>query len=206
MDEEGEIIGKYRKVHLPSVETWSEAHGDSFPVFETDFGVVGMLICYDLMFPEAARALVLNGAEVLLNPTMGYTHPGEPGDNGLLRARARAIDSFVPLVVSLCVAGTIIVDSNGALLAQARPDHEDIIHATIDLDGTPQDHTQWEVLTGTADLKARFLQERRPTAYRDLTAPDPPVLSRYRIPGKHMISSDEEIRAAYEEIKRRWSH
>jgi len=199
----GDIVGKYHKVHLPMAEAWGVAPGDSFPVFETDFGVVGMLTCYDIMFPEASRALVLNGAEVLLNPTMGFSGPGQCEGNGLMRVRMRAIDNFVPFVLSKCGSGTIIVDSDGSILAQARPGKEDVITAVADLDGTPQDHSQWEVITGTSDVKARFLQERRPALYGDLTSAHPPVLDRYG--GARLRTSPEEIREAYEEIRRRWS-
>lgn len=202
---EGEVRGKYRKVHLPYVESWGVTPGDSFPVFEADFGVVGLLVCYDLMFPEAARALVLNGAEILFNPTMAYHVPYQCDGNGLMRVQMRAIDNFVPLVISLCGQGSVIVDSDGRVLAQARPGRETIVTATIDLDGTPVDRSHWDVLTGTDDVKARFLQERRPEAYGDLTAPRPPVLARYQEKGKRLISTREEIRAAYEEIRRRWS-
>jgi len=205
MGREGEIIGTYRKVQLPGVERWEVRAGDGFPVFETDFGVVGMLICYDIMFPEPARALALNGAEILFNPTMGYHTQYQCHDNGLLRVRMRALDNFVPVVVSLCGQGSVIVDSDGTVLAQARAAKEEVITAAIDLDATPMDHSQWEILTGTADVKARFFQERRPQLYRDLVAPHPPVLARYTGEGKRLISSPEEIRAAYEEIRRRWS-
>lgn len=201
----GAFLGKYRKTHLPAVEGWTETPGDAFPVFQTDFGTVGMLICYDLLFPEVARCLVLNGAEILFNPTMSYEAPGQCEDNGLLRVRMRALDNFAPLAVSLCGRGTIIVDSDGSILAQAQPGREEVIAATIDLDRTPVDHSQWELFTGTADVKARFLQERRPEIYGDLTAPCPPVLSRYQEKGKRLRSTPEEIREAYEEIRRRWS-
>lgn len=201
----GELVGKYHKVQLPAVERWEVKPGYGFPVFEADFGVVGMLVCYDLMFPEPARALVLNGAEILFNPTMGYHTEYQCEGNGLMRVRMRALDNFVPVVVSLCGGGSVIVDSDGTVLAEARPDTEEVISAAVDLDRTPMDHSQWEVLTGTADVKARYLQERLPGLYGDLTATRPAVLDRYREQGKRLISTPEEIRAAYEEIRRRWS-
>lgn len=205
VDRQGEIIGRYRKVHLPAVERWSVRAGDSYPVFPADFGAVGMMICYDLMFPEPARALSLNGAEILFNPTMGYWLDDQCEGNGLLRARMRALDSFAPVVVSLCGAGSVIVDSRGNVVAQAEAGKEQVISAALDLDDTPMDHSQWEVLTGTADLKARYLQERRPETYGPLVTATPPALARYREPGKRLISSEAEIQAAYEEIRRRWS-
>jgi N-carbamoylputrescine amidase len=199
----GELLGKYRKTHLPAVEAWNETHGDGFPVFETDFGMVGMLICYDILFPEAARCLTLNGAEILFNPTMSYAAPKECEDGPLMRVRMRALDNFTPLVVSLCGRGSVLVDSFGNILAQARTGVEEVVGATIDLDDTPMDHSQWELFTGTADVKARLLQERRPSAYGALTAEHPPVLDRYA--DRRLRSTPREIREAYEEIRRRWS-
>ena len=199
----GEVLGRYHKVHLPAAEAWGVAHGDAFPVFETDLGTVGMLTCYDVMFSEAARCLVLNGAEILFNPTMGFSGPGQCEGNGLMRIRMRALDNFVPFVLAKCGSGTVIVDSDGNILARARPGKEEVIAATVDLDGTPVDHSQWEVITGTADVKARFLQERLPELYGDLTSVHPPVLARYQ--DKRLRSTQNEIREAYEEIRRRWS-
>lgn len=199
---DGKLIGKYHKTHLPAVEAWTETHGDGFPVFETDFGAVGMLICYDILFPEAARCLTLNGAELLLNPTMSYEAPNQCEDGGLLRVRMRALDNFTPLAVSLCGRGSLIVDSFGNVVAQAPPG-EALITAKIDLDATPKDHSQWELFTGTADVKARLLQERRPSAYGALTDARPPALARYA--DQPLRSTPEEIREAYVEIRRRWS-
>ena len=200
--QDGRLIGKYRKVHLPAVEAWTETHGTSFPVFETDCGTVGMLICYDILFPEAARCLTLNGAQLLFNPTMSYEAPAECADGGLIRVRMRALDNFTPLVVSRCGQGSLIVDHGGKVIAQAASG-EQVITATLDLDAGPQDHSQWELFTGTADVKARLLQERQPAAYEVLTAAQPPVWQRYA--DRRLQSSPEHIRRAYEEICRRWS-
>ncbi len=202
MGRDGAIIGKYHKVQLPDVERWSVTPGDSFPVFETDFGVVGMMICYDINFPEVARCLTLNGAELLFHPTMGYSLAGQCEGNGLMRARVRAMDNFVPLVISTCGSDSVIVNSDGTVLAMARPHAEDIIAAIIDLDATPMDHSQWEFITGVADVKARLLQERRPGAFAALTAPRPPVLDRYR--STPLKSTPEQRREVFEELRRRW--
>ena len=68
---DGREIGRYHKVQLPVHEQLKEP-GDRFPVFETpDLGGVGMLICYDMVFPETARCMALNGADILFNPTLG---------------------------------------------------------------------------------------------------------------------------------------
>ncbi|MCC6442860.1 MAG: carbon-nitrogen hydrolase family protein [Armatimonadetes bacterium] len=206
MGRDGSILGKYRKVHLPFSETWAETSGDSFPVFRTDFGTVGIMICYDINFPESARCLALHGAEILFHPTMGYSVAGMCEGNGLMRVRMRAMDNLVPVVVATCGQDSVIAGSDGSVLAMARPEQEDIVYATIDLDAAPEDHSQWEIITGTADMKARLFQERKPGAYAAITDPNPPLLERYRHPGKRLRSSPEEIRASYEEIRKWWSH
>jgi hypothetical protein len=139
-----------------------------------------MMVCYDISFPEIARCLVLSGAELLFCPTMGIRQRWEHEEIGLIRARMRAIDNFVPVVVSSCRAESVIVGSNGDVLALARPRTEEVISATIDLDGTPVDHSDWELSSGLYDVKGRFLQERLPEIYRPLTNPRPAVLDRYR--------------------------
>lgn len=199
---DGRLLGKYHKVHLPAVETWTETPGDGFPVFATDCGTIGMLICYDILFPEAARCLTLNGAQLLFNPTMSYDAPAQCADGGLLRVRMRALDNFTPLVVSRCGQGSLIVDHGGEIVAQAAAG-EHVISATLDLQAAPMDHSQWELFTGTADVRARLLQERRPAAYGVLTAAQPPIWLRYA--DRRLASSPEHVRKAYEEIRRRWS-
>ena len=72
IDRTGRIAGKYRKVQLPFEEvSLGIAPGSSFPVFDTEFGRLGMLICHDASFPEAARELALQGAEMILMPIWG---------------------------------------------------------------------------------------------------------------------------------------
>src|SRR5262249_14956245 len=69
---DGKMIGKYRKASLPRGEIEGGiTPGDEFPVFPTRFGKVGMMVCYDGFFPEVARQLALNGAEVIAFPVAG---------------------------------------------------------------------------------------------------------------------------------------
>lgn len=87
IDREGRVAGRYRKVSLPGEEVEGGlTPGSSWPVFETDFGRVGMMSCYDVLFPEPARALAAQGAELILLPIWG-------GDETL--AAARAIENRV---------------------------------------------------------------------------------------------------------------
>jgi len=90
-------VGKYRKTCLTRGESASGlTAGHEFPVFETRFGKVGMMICWDLMFPECARSLSNQGAEVIAMPIAG----GDP-----ILARARAIENQIYLVTSTCGEG-----------------------------------------------------------------------------------------------------
>jgi predicted amidohydrolase len=90
IDREGKLAGKYRKISLPREEIdGGVTPGDSLPVFDTDFGRVGMMICWDVTFPETARKLSTQGAEIILMPIWG---------GNVTLARARAIENQVYLV------------------------------------------------------------------------------------------------------------
>jgi predicted amidohydrolase len=199
----GELIGKYHKVQMPTVERWIVTHGASFPVFETDFGIVGIMICYDIDFPEIARCLALNGAELLFCPTMGISMRGQCEGNGLMRVRMRAIDNFVPLAAAMCKQDSVIVDRDGSILAMARPGKEDVISAVIDLDAKVEDHSEWELITGLADFQARIMQERLPAVYSPLTTPRPPALERYR--DTPMRPAPHPRSEFFEQLYRWWS-
>lgn len=111
IDRKGALAGSYRKTHLPREEVEGGlTPGDSYPTFETDFGRVGLMICWDVQFPEPARALALQGAEVLLLPIWG-------GSETL--ARARAIENHVFLISASYDMKTFVVDPSGAVLAEA---------------------------------------------------------------------------------------
>lgn len=114
---DGKLVGKYRKVCLPRTEIELGIEpGEEYPVFQTRFGKVGMMICYDGFFPEVARELSKNGAEVIAWPVAGC--------NPLL-AQARACENHVYLIsscycdVSLKWIQTAIFDHDGEILAQA---------------------------------------------------------------------------------------
>lgn len=114
---DGKVVGKYRKVCLPRGEVEGGiAHGDDYPVFDTRFGKVGMMVCYDGFFPEVARGLSSNGAEVIAWPVWGC--------NPLLAA-ARACENHVYVVsstytdVSANWTRTAIYGHDGKPLAQA---------------------------------------------------------------------------------------
>jgi predicted amidohydrolase len=108
---DGSLVGKYRKTHLPR-EEWEAGitPGDSYPVFETDFGRVGVMICWDLQFPEPCRAMAAQGADVVLLPIWGGSE---------VLARARAIENHVFLISSTYDMRSFIVDPSGKVLAEA---------------------------------------------------------------------------------------
>ncbi len=92
IDRDGNLAGKYRKVCLPREEIeGGVSPGNTFPVFETDFGTIGLMICWDVAFPEPARALAMQGAEIILMPIWG---------GNLNLAKARAIENQIYLVSS----------------------------------------------------------------------------------------------------------
>lgn len=106
----GELEGKYRKVTLPREEIdGGITPGNTFPVFDTDFGKIGMMICWDVFFPEPARMLALQGAEVILMPIWG---------GNLTLAKARAIENQIYLVSSTYGMKTGVFDKNGELLVE----------------------------------------------------------------------------------------
>jgi predicted amidohydrolase len=152
LDRSGRIAGTYRKVQLPFEEvSLGIAPGSSFPVFTTDFGTVGMLICHDASFPEAARELTLNGAELILMPIWG-------GREALVRARA--IENGVYVATSGYNYPSEIISPLGDVLAAAAIDKGPAVAvAEIDLSQRfPQDYL--------GEWKDTYQRQQRPSAYR----------------------------------------
>ncbi len=123
---EGKLLGKYRKVCLPHGEVEKGvAPGAEYPVFETKFGKVGLMICYDGFYPEVARALAANGAEVIAWPVWGC----DP-----LLARARACENRVHVVSSTYTDPksdwmiSAVIDPAGKVVAQAKESGSVAIH------------------------------------------------------------------------------
>ncbi len=170
---DGREIGRYRKVNLPLGEQ-GRTRGDSFPVFPTpDLGSVGMLICYDMVFPEAARCLALQGADVIFHPTLGGAAFGDD-DISLAAFRTRAAENLVYLVVAKRGQGSMIVSPRGKVLATADgPDALAI--AEIDPSGGREGG---DAFNTQIDLRGRLFRERVPGAYGLLTDPEPPVLAK----------------------------
>jgi predicted amidohydrolase len=146
LDREGRLAGTYRKVYLPREEIEGGlAPGSEYPVFTTDFGRVGLMICWDTQYADPARALALRGAELLLVPIWG-------GNETLVRARA--IENRVFVATSGYDFPTLVLDPDGESLARAEDDGGSVARATVDLNRRYLD--PW-----LGDMKGRFPKELR---------------------------------------------
>jgi N-carbamoylputrescine amidase len=166
---DGEIIGKYSKTHVPPrpEEKFYFTPGSDFPVFQTDIGKIGMAICYDREFPEPIRILALNGAEMVMVPSVIFprdkaTYP----ERWILVNRARALDNGI-FGIFVNRGGkesekeyfghSMIVDPRGKVLAQGGYE-ECIITANVNL----EDEDIWK-------RRRAYEPERRPEIYTKLT-------------------------------------
>ena len=146
INRQGQVAGKYRKVYL-SVPEFEEGitPGDSFPVFETDFGRIGMMVCWDMQFVEPARTLALKGAEIILMPIWG---------GSALLPQARAYENQIYLVSS--AYGPIpsaIFNPEGKIIAEAK-DRPSVAFSDIDLNKPV-------VYPWMGNLRNRLARERR---------------------------------------------
>lgn len=129
-DRQGELAGKYRKVHLywPECINYSETPGDRLPVFELDFGKVGVMTCYDSWYGETARLLSLKGAEMILFPNAGHEE---------LILPARAIDNGVYLMVSSLGGSGSVYNTLGRVIAYTT---DGLAISDLDLSNRPAPH------------------------------------------------------------------
>jgi len=170
---DGNVAGKYRKVHLPPQERVYATPGNGFPVFETDFGRVGFSICYDIMFPESARCAAMNGAALLVHiGNTTYTLQEQ-------HVRVRAAENMM-WVLACNIEGMVsmIVDPMGEIVAHATRYSDTVVCADASLQlerPLPNDNR----FSGVRSLRGRMCQERVPSAYETLTNPDPPLQQQY---------------------------
>ena len=145
LDRAGNLLGKYRKVYIPREEMEAGiAPGSDYPVFRTDFGTVGMMICWDVQYTDPARELARRGAEIILLPIWG-------GNEAL--AKARAIENRVFLVSSGYDHPTYIMDPDGEMVSVAK-DRGQAAAATLDLNRRYED--KW-----LGEMRGRFMKELR---------------------------------------------
>lgn len=187
----GQIVGRYRKVHLPQYELWQVSAGDGFPVFQTDLGRVGMLICYDQVWPEATIACAMNGAQLICIPSAAVIPE--------YRMLARAADSQIHFA-SCCGQNSMIASPKGRILANAGSRQPAIISSDVDLKNASLDHEFFwaNLFSGIRDHKERLLKYRRPDAYGVLADLRPPLADQYP---EGMANTPEAIQAAYETFK-----
>jgi len=167
------LIARYRKTHLPylGVDRYLAA-GDTLPgPFETSVGRLGMLICYDLRFPEPIRVLALAGAQVILLPT---AWPSTATLYPEFMAQSRAAENGLYLIAANRVGeerGThylgrsVIVGPDGEMLVEARAEGEEIL--CVDIDPTRSDHKQRIFVPGEYELY--LFEDRRPDLYQTLS-------------------------------------
>ncbi|QHT60832.1 carbon-nitrogen hydrolase family protein [Paenibacillus lycopersici] len=172
----GEIVGKYRKTHLPLFEAQAGiTPGSDYPVFETDFGTIGLLICWDISFPETARLLRMQGAEIVCLSTAG---------EGLTQQIARAVDNGLYLVVA-GINGNMIAGDNGEPMSDPNGSPSRIInpageilaeigcvdgiaHARVDLNAKFESYWM-SVGPAFGEARSLFHRERRPDTYGKLS-------------------------------------
>jgi len=171
----GEVAGVYRKSHIPDGPGYMEKFyfrpGNSgFRAWRTPLGVVGVGICWDQWYPETARALMLEGAEILLFPTAIGSEPHDPSlDTRRLWVRAmvgHAVSNVVPVVAANRVGteggqafygNSFITDERGDMLAEMDSTGEGVIVASVDLDRAARHRAAFG-----------FFRDRRPDLYRRL--------------------------------------
>ena len=144
-----------------------------------------MLICYDMVFPEAARCLALKGADIVFHPTLGGAAIGDD-DISLAAFRTRAAENFVYLVVAMRGQGSMIISPQGKILATAQ-EPDGLAIADIDPHGGREGG---DAFNTQDDMRGRLFRERVPEAYGPLTDPSPPVLG--KVPSN--VTRDEAIR------------
>ncbi len=183
IDADGSILGVYRKAHIPDGPGYQEKYyfspGDTgFRVWQTRYGRLGVGICWDQWFPEAARAMVLQGAELLLYPTAIGSEPPDPTWDSqghwqrVMQGHAAA--NLVPVVASNRVGrevgetcevtfygSSFIAGPTGELIQSMDRTSEGVITTTFDLDAIAQLRTTWGIF-----------RDRRPDLYGALSTLD----------------------------------
>ena len=183
VDADGTVLGVYRKSHIPNSVGYQEksyfSPGDSgFKVWTTRYATIGAAICWDQWFPEAARCLVLQGAELLLYPTAIGSEPAFPEldskDHWQRVMQGHAAANLTPVVASNRIGeevgstctlefygSSFIADHTGAIVAEAGRTDRAVILATFDLDAIDRERVNWGVF-----------RDRRPELYKTLLTMD----------------------------------
>lgn len=184
IDADGTLLGKYRKMHIPDDPLYYEKFyftpGDlGFRAWQTRYGRIGVCVCWDQWYPEAARLTAMQGAEILFYPTAIGWHPSEKATHGanqhsawetIQRSHAVANGCYVAAVnrvgLEQPVGGdgiefwgqSFVAGTSGQILSKASVDKEETLIVPVDLNLVDQTRTQWP-----------FLRDRRIETYGDLT-------------------------------------
>jgi len=173
LDASGNYLGKYRKTHIPHVAPgfWEKFYfrpGNlGYPVFDLGFAKIGVYICYDRHFPEGARALGLNGAEIVFNPSATIAglsehlwkleQPAHAVANGYYIAAINRVGVEAPWNIGEFYGSSYFCDPRGQILAQAARDRDEVLTADLDLDRIAEVRRTWQ-----------FYRDRRPELYQQL--------------------------------------
>jgi beta-ureidopropionase len=174
IDADGTYLGKYRKHHIPHVGPgfWEKFYfrpGNlGYPVFDTAAGKVGVYICYDRHFPEGARILGLNGAEIVMNPSATVAglseylwkleQPAHAVANGYFVGAINRVGVEEPWKIGEFYGQSYFCDPRGQLVAVGSRDKDELIVADLDLGMIQQVRNTWQ-----------FYRDRRPETYGAIT-------------------------------------
>jgi N-carbamoylputrescine amidase len=170
IDADGSYLGKYRKNHIPQVnpgfyEKYYFKPGNlGYPVFKTAYGTIGVYICYDRHFPEGARILGLNGAEIVLNPSATVAglsqylwkleQPAHAVANGYFVGAINRVGTEAPWNIGKFYGSSYFVDPRGNFLATGSEDKDELITADLNMEMIEETRRTWQ-----------FYRDRRPESY-----------------------------------------
>jgi beta-ureidopropionase len=173
IDADGTYMGKYRKSHIPHTAPgfWEKFYfkpGNlGYPVFKTKYADIGVYICYDRHFPEGARELGLNGAEIVFNPSATVAglseylwkleQPAHAVANGYFMACSNRVGTEAPWNIGKFYGSSYFVDPRGNFVAQASEDKDELVVAELDLSLIEEVRRTWQ-----------FFRDRRPDSYGDM--------------------------------------
>lgn len=173
IDADGTYLGKYRKTHIPQTSGFWEKYffrpGNlGYPTFRTRYATIGVYICYDRHFPEGARALGLNGAEIVYNPSATVAglsqylwkleQPAHAVANGYFVGAINRVGSEAPWNIGKFYGSSYFVDPRGQIIGgAASEDRDELVVRTLDMDMIEQVRQTWQ-----------FFRDRRPDTYGDL--------------------------------------
>jgi beta-ureidopropionase len=173
-DADGRYLGKYRKHHIPQVNPgfWEKFYftpgNAGYPVFETRYGRVGVYICYDRHFPEGARILGLNGAEIVFNPSATVAglseylweleQPAHAVANGYFVGAVNRVGYEAPWKIGEFYGKSYFCSPRGKIVAQASRDKDELVVADLDLEEIQKVRATWQ-----------FYRDRRPESYGEIT-------------------------------------